>query len=73
MLALRNPLDTEPTETTGVQLASLLGPPAPPPVEKTVKGRKMMVAPKVEPRRPPPKAYTVETIRAAKRTEETVK
>lgn len=72
MLALRNPLDSQPTETKGVQLTSLFGPPAPPPVEKTVKGRKVMVAAK--PAEPPvPKAYTVETIRGAKRTEETVK
>ena len=72
MLALRNPLDNQPTETKGVQLSSLFEAPAPPPVEKTVKGRKVMVAAKpVAP--PPPKAYTVETIRGAKRTEETVK
>lgn len=73
MLALRNPLDDQPTETTGVRLSSLLGGPTPPAVEKSVKGRKMFVAPKVAPPPPPPKAYTVETIRAAKRTEETVK
>ena len=72
MLALRNPLDNQPTETKGVQLSSLFEAAAPPPVEKTVKGRKLMVAAKpVTP--PPPKAYTVETIRGAKRTEETVK
>lgn len=74
MLALRNPLDTEPTKTNGVKLASLLAPPGPAPVEKVVKGKKMMVTQK--PAAPPPqvvKAYTVETIRGAKRTEETVK
>lgn len=72
MLALRNPLDSQPTETKGVQLASLFAAPAPPPIEKTVKGRKVMVAAK-PPAPPPPKAYTVEAIRGAKRTEETVK
>lgn len=69
MLTLRNPLDTIPTATEGVRLASLTGAPAPPPVERTVKGRKVMVAPAP----PAPKAYTVETIRAAKRGEEVVK
>lgn len=72
VLALRNPVDTTPTETRGVQLAGLFGAPAPPPVEKTVKGRRMVVAAKPDPPAPP-RAYTVETIRAAKRTEETVK
>jgi len=71
MLALRNPLDSQPTDTKGVQLASLFEAPAPPPVEKTVKGRKVMVAAK--PPAPEPKVYTVEAIRGAKRSEETVK
>ena len=31
MLALRNPLDSQPTETKGVELASLFAPPTPPP------------------------------------------
>jgi pilus assembly protein CpaB len=74
MLALRNPADDHPTETKGVQLASLLGSPAPPPIEKIVKGRKTVVpAPKPDPPPPAPKPYTVETIRGAKRTEETIK
>jgi pilus assembly protein CpaB len=68
-LTLRNPLDTLPTATSGVRLASLTGAPAPPPVEKTVKGKKVMVAPAP----PAPKVYTVETIRAAKRGEEIVR
>lgn len=69
MLTLRNPLDTLPTDTKGVRLANLTGAPAPPPVQKTVKGKKVMVA--AEP--PAPKAYTVEAIRAAKRSEEVVR
>lgn len=73
MLALRNPLDTLPTETTGVRLAGLMGPPAPPPVEKTVRGRTTAVAAKPPAPPPAPKPYTVEAIRGAKRTEETVK
>lgn len=71
MLTLRNPLDTLPTDTQGVRLANLTGAPAPPPIEKTVKGRKVM-APRPAPA-PVQKAYTVETIRAAKRGEEVVK
>lgn len=70
-LTLRNPLDTLPTETRGVRMASLTGAPAPPPVERVVKGKKVMKAP-VAPRIEAPKAYTVEAIRAAKRTEEPV-
>jgi len=76
MLTLRNPLDVEPSKTTGIRLASLIGPPAPAPVEKSVKGRKVMVAqPAVvpPPPPPPPPVYTVETIRGAKRTEEIIK
>jgi pilus assembly protein CpaB len=69
-LTLRNPLDMGPTETQGARLGSLLGNPAPPPVEKQVQGRKVMVA---VPPPPPPKIYTVEAIRAAKRSEEPVR
>jgi len=72
VLALRNPLDAEPTKTPGIRLASLMGPPAPPPVEKTVRGRKVVVA-VAPPQPPPPRMYTVETIKAAKRTEEVVR
>jgi pilus assembly protein CpaB len=71
MLTLRNPLDTLPTETSGARMASLTGAPAPPPVMKAVQGRKVMVTPKAAPEAP--KAYTVETIRAAKRGEEVVR
>jgi hypothetical protein len=57
--------------TAGVRMASLIGPPSPPPVERTVKGRKMVVA--AAPPPAPPAAYTVETIRGAKRSTEEVK
>jgi len=69
-LTLRNPLDTAPTKTEGARIGSLLGNPSPPPVEKQVQGRKVMVA---VPPPPPPKIYTVEAIRAAKRSEESVR
>jgi len=69
MLTLRNPLDTLPTVTEGVRLANLMGAPAPPPVARTVRGKTVMVAPPA----PAPKIYTVETIRAAKRSEEVVR
>lgn len=66
MLALRNPLDTDPTETTGIRMAQLMGDPAPPPVRRVVQGRPRLVSP------PEPAPYTVETIRAAQRTQEVV-
>jgi pilus assembly protein CpaB len=74
MLTLRNPLDTNPAETHGVRVAALMGEPAPAPIPKVVKGKPMMVVPKpaVE-MAPPPRLYTVEAIRAAKRTEEVVR
>ncbi len=73
-LALRNPLDQNPTVTSGIRTAALIGAPAPPPVEKVVKGRKLMVTPKpaVAPA-PAPAPYVVEAIRAAKRSEEPIK
>jgi pilus assembly protein CpaB len=74
LLVLRNPLDVAPTSTPGVRLASLMVPPAAPPVEKSYKGRRMVVAaPPPPPPPPPPLPYMVETIRGAKRTTEEVK
>jgi len=73
MLILRNPLDVEPSRTSGVRLAALLGPAAPPPVEKTVKGRTVMVRAVPPPPPPAPKAYTVEKVSAGKRTEDVIK
>jgi pilus assembly protein CpaB len=72
MLTLRNPLDTNATETKGTRLASLMGAPDPPPVIKAVQGVKRVVPPPTPPPAPPP-VYAVETIRAAKRTSEVVK
>jgi Flp pilus assembly protein CpaB len=81
MLALRNPLDNEPTTTGGVRTAALLSgsaagqtvqdEPAAPVVKP--KPKAVAVAPPPPPAPEPPKLYTVEAIRAAKRTEEAVR
>ena len=76
MLVLRNPLDVVPTETRGVRLAALMGAPDAPPEVKTDKGQARVVRRKPEPvvvAPLPPSEYKVETIRAAKRTDEVVK
>ena len=75
MLVLRNPMDTEATATAGVHATALFGPDAAAPVAPVVA--------RVAPRKPPvvaaavappaPKIYTVEAIRAAKRTEEVIR
>jgi pilus assembly protein CpaB len=72
MLTLRNPLDTQPTETKGTRLASLMGAPDPQPVTRVVQGVRRAEAPKPAPAAVP-SIYSVETIRAAKRTNEVVK
>jgi pilus assembly protein CpaB len=72
MLTLRNPLDQEPTQSAGVRRASLFGPASPPPVIQMKQGRPVARAVPPPPP-PPPRVYTVETIRAAKRAEETVR
>jgi pilus assembly protein CpaB len=73
MLTLRNPMDRKPTETAGIRTAALLGQtPAAPPVVKSSQGRRMAMPP--PPRADPvSKVYTVETFRAAKRSEEVVR
>ena len=71
-LVLRNPLDTDPAETPGARLASLIGPAAPPPVERVVRGQRVVRA-AAPPPAPAPKPYVVETIRAAKRSEEEIR
>ncbi len=74
LLVLRNPLDVAPTSTSGARMASLMGPPSQPPVERAYQGRRMVVAAPPAPPPPlPPPPYTVETIRGAKRTTEEVK
>jgi pilus assembly protein CpaB len=74
-LTLRNPLDIHPTATSGAQIANLLGKQTTPPdltdkpKARTRVARAVVMAP------PPaePKPFMVETIRAAKRTEEVVR
>jgi pilus assembly protein CpaB len=73
MLALRNPLDAEPTETKGTRLASLMGAPEPAPIVKVSRGVPKAVPPPAPAPPPPPSIYSVETIRAAKRVNEVVK
>lgn len=71
ILVLRNPLDMEPTTTSGIRTAALLGQEAQLPAASTAAPRRRpVVAP---PPIVPPKPYTVEAIRAAKRTEEQVR
>jgi len=80
MLALRNPLDVAPNTSQGARSATLFGAPPPAPVapagEKKAAPKRAPVvaaAPEPAPAPPPSKIYTVEAIRAAKRTEEAVR
>ena len=72
-LVLRNPLDVDPADTTGIKLAALMKGTGPEPVLDAPK-RKMVPAKKIAaaPAPPAPQVYKVEAIRAAKRTEEAV-
>jgi pilus assembly protein CpaB len=71
MLTLRNPMDRQPTETTGVRTAALLGQaPIADPVVRVDRPRR--VEPVAAPV-PVSKIYTVEAIRAAKRSEEVIR
>jgi len=69
-LALRNPLDIEPTDTKGIRLAALMRGNGPEPVIDQTRHR--VVATKPTPASAPPPIYTVEAIRAAKRSSEVV-
>jgi pilus assembly protein CpaB len=76
MLTLRNPLDVAPTTTNGVRMATLFSAPDAPVALKRAEGRRVVKAPQPVAAPPPPpatKIYTVEAIRGAKRTEESVK
>ena len=70
-LALRNPLDVDATSTRGIKLAGLMRGTGPEPIVDPVKNR--VVARRPSPTPPPPPVYTVEAIRAAKRSSEVVK
>jgi pilus assembly protein CpaB len=69
-LALRNPTDAEPTKTDGIRFAQLMRGDAPTPVVNP-QTRRVVPRPVVQVAAPPP-VYRVETIRAAKRTDEVV-
>jgi pilus assembly protein CpaB len=71
MLTLRHPLDVAPSETQGVHRAALFASNEPAPKPTAVVARRPITPPApVVPIPPVVKAYTVETIRAAKRSEE---
>jgi pilus assembly protein CpaB len=76
-LTLRNPLDLEATLTKGTRMATLMGAPDPPPSPPPAARQQRVPIARAQPAPPPPVAappiYTVETIRAAKRTAEVVK
>ena len=75
MLALRNPLDVEPTSTTGTRLSSLYDAPAAPiqPVAYRAAPKPKVIEAPPPPPPPAPKPYTVEVVRGAKRTEEAIR
>lgn len=70
-LALRNPLDVDSTDTKGVRMTGLMRGSGPEPIIDRAKNR--VIARVAPPTPPPPPIYTVETIRAAKRSAEVVK
>lgn len=73
MLTLRNPLDTAVADSTGVRTSSLAGGPSTAPAAASARPRRAPV-PAAAPEPPPqPKIYSIEVIRGAKRTEETIK
>jgi pilus assembly protein CpaB len=69
-LALRNPLDVEATDTRGIKLPALMRGTGPEPVVDPERNRVVARRP---PPTPPPPVYTVEAIRAAKRSNEVVR
>jgi pilus assembly protein CpaB len=73
MLALRNPLDVAPSETRGARTSSLMGGATTNVEVKPAVVRSKVVAPVAPVAAPVPRIYTVEAIRAAKRTEEVVR
>ena len=73
MLTLRNPLDQDPTATSGVRTNALFGAPAPAPKPPVVhRGPAKPPAPIVA-TTPTPAVYKVEAFRGAKRSEEIVR
>jgi pilus assembly protein CpaB len=73
-LTLRNPLDLHPTSTSGARIASLLGKQTTAPdLSDKPKPRRAVRAVVLPPPAPEVKPMMVETIRAAKRTEEPIR
>jgi pilus assembly protein CpaB len=75
MLTLRHPLDSDPTsDARGIRLAAMFAGEEAAPKPAAPTGVRRVAAPPPPPPPAPPvvKAYTVETIRAAKRSEETL-
>jgi pilus assembly protein CpaB len=76
MLTLRNPLDTSQPTTAGTRTTALLGqsavvaPVTPRPARASAPAKPVQAEPAAA---PAPKSYTVEAIRGAKRSEETVR
>ena len=68
MLTLRNPLDVQPTASSGVTAAALFGAPVQPAVQKTGTRRAAAPTPVVAPPPPPPAPWRVETIRNMKKS-----
>jgi pilus assembly protein CpaB len=75
VLALRNPLDAQPVQTSGVRLAELMTGAAVPAPVRVASPRKAAAPAPPPPAAAPaaPQPYRVEAIRASKRTEETVR
>jgi pilus assembly protein CpaB len=72
-LALRNPTDVEPTKTPGMRLSVLMRGPGGQPVIEQRPNRIVAIRPPTPVIPPPPPVYRVESIKAAKRTEEVVR
>jgi pilus assembly protein CpaB len=77
MLTLRNPLDTAPAESNGTRIANLFsdasGAAPAPAAGRPAPRRATPPPPPVAAPPPAPKPYVVETIRAAQRTEDSIK
>jgi len=75
-LVLRNPLDVDPTVTSGVHMAGLMGAASTAPTPQTTQSKRKVVAATAAVAPPPApvkQVYTVEAIRAGKRTHEDLK
>ncbi|HET9832104.1 MAG TPA: hypothetical protein VFP91_10355, partial [Vicinamibacterales bacterium] len=72
-LALRNPLDQKPVQTSGIRLVELMKPAAPAPERVATPLKRVTPPPAPAPVAVvAPQIYKIEAIRASKRSEETV-